>query len=544
MSRRFQLAISVTSADGRVTRWGPDEPDGRNVPDDLQFSTSVPGGFRDLSCSLPRRIDRSYPDEALFDDVRVYTAGGGQTAWEGRMAQLPRQHGASSSVTPGAVGWAAHLRDDPSFREIYRDLDLGRWEAAGVQRRRNLAGVLTFVDHGKPRPDSSSLAFVQTLGPAANGPAGPLADAWYDAKGIQIGSVYYAWRRGVGLDNTNVNYTWQVVLSDDDAATTSNLSGNLRAAGPGSGTLSASGVAKRYAIVDFFYNTTTGLANAFDLEWTTLAVYGNHGLTKRGTEPAGGFYVSDLVDNVVARAAPLLTRNGIEQNTTLVPHCVFLDPVTAEDAVSTLNAYTVWEWGVWENRDFFFRPPDLERTLWRARLDQGAQIQLEGDAGEQVINGVIVSYQDAVGKRRTVGPVGSNADDETDTLTDTDPANPVSSHGIPRRWNKLDVSVPTTLEGATIIGQVYLAQTLQATRRGSITLTGTAIHPTKGERPVWEIRAGDSVIVEDRVGDVARRIIQTEYRHADRSIVLSCDNTSPKLDAIIERLGTGLIGRF
>ena len=36
-----RLAITITHADGTFDRWGPDEPDGRDIPDGLSFTTSV-----------------------------------------------------------------------------------------------------------------------------------------------------------------------------------------------------------------------------------------------------------------------------------------------------------------------------------------------------------------------------------------------------------------------------------------------------------------------------------------------------------------------
>ena len=136
----FRLAVSVTDATARVTRWGSDEPDAMNIPQGLSFSTSMPGGFKDCTLGLPRRIDIDFPDLNLYDDVKVY-APGGQSVWEGRVAQLPREHGDSFSVQVGCVGWSAHLRDDPSFREIYVDRDLSRWGTSSVQRKTNAVAV-------------------------------------------------------------------------------------------------------------------------------------------------------------------------------------------------------------------------------------------------------------------------------------------------------------------------------------------------------------------------------------------------------------------
>ena len=115
--------MSITHADGRVTRMGPDEPEAKDIPEGLNFSTSIPGGFSQSDWKLSRRVDIDYADLNLLDQVRIYGAGN-RTAWEGRMAQLPRQHGTGIAINPGAVGYSAHLRDDPSFREVYRDMDL------------------------------------------------------------------------------------------------------------------------------------------------------------------------------------------------------------------------------------------------------------------------------------------------------------------------------------------------------------------------------------------------------------------------------------
>jgi hypothetical protein len=129
-----RLSLSVTHSDGSITRWGPDETDPINLPDGLQFSTSIPGGFKDLSCNLLRRIDLDYSDQTLFDSVRAYGPGN-RTAWEGRMAQFPRSHGQGFSITPGAVGHSAHLDDFPGFREIYVDRDPGSFQECPIERR-------------------------------------------------------------------------------------------------------------------------------------------------------------------------------------------------------------------------------------------------------------------------------------------------------------------------------------------------------------------------------------------------------------------------
>jgi hypothetical protein len=541
-----RLAMSVTHANGSITRWGPDEPQPTEIPGDLTFGTQIPGGFKDLSCSLLRRIDVEYPDLSLFDTVRVY-APGNRTIWEGRMAQFPRSHGDGFSITPGAVGWSAHLSDDPSFREIYVDRDLGSWGTASVQRRLNLVGSFTVLDPSTIADDTTGQPSLATsFRDTWTASTKPLAEAWYNARGVSIGSLYYAWKKNANVNNADTNWSWSGALSSDDVGTATNLTGDLRAAGPGTGTLTASGAAKTFALLNHFYNAAGGAANAeYAIYWTCLAVYGAHGLAKHGTDSATsarGLYASDVVQNIVTRAAPLLSVGEIEATTFVIPHLVFADATTAEAAIQFVNAYHGFDWGVYDNREFFYRSSDPDRLTWQARLSTGARLDLEGDTAEQVFNGVYVTYQDPIGQKKTVGPPGATADATDAQLADTSSTNPVNAHGISRRWGMLEISQTTTLAGATQLGAIWLSEHSAPQRRGTLTLTGTVTHPTEGEVPAWRVRAGDYVSIADHPADVPRRIIETRYTHGGRQLTANLDNTPFMLDAIMQRLGVGLVG--
>lgn len=542
-----RLSLSVAHSDGRITRWGPGEANGQDIPGDLTFSTQIPGGFKDLSCSLLRRIDLDYPDQGLYDSVRAYGPGN-RTAWEGRMAQFPRSHGDGFQIIPGAIGHSALLADNPTFRDIYVDRDFSNWGPASVQRALNaLASSLTVSDPSVVPDSTTGQQSLKTswTGAWAAATRGD-SEAYYDARSISIGSIYYAWKRNTNVNNADANWAWSVQLSTDDVLTTTQTSGSLRAAGPGTGTLTASGAAKLFAVLQHAYGGgAAGADNAeYAIYWTCLAVYGTHGLTKQGSESATtakGYFASDIIQNIVTRNAPGLSIGDVTATSYVIPHCVFLDPISAEDAIKQANEYHGYDWGVYDNKEFFYRAPDPTRLTWQARLSAGARLDFEGETAEQVFNGAYVSYTDPLGVKKTVGPTWSTARSTSSSLEDNSTTNPLNAWSL-KRPLMVDVPFVTDLAGATAIGVIALGLQALPQRRGTLTLTGTVTHPTEGEVPVWRVRAGDYISISDHPADVPRKIIETQYTHSTRTISCSLDNTPHALDAIFARVAVGMVG--
>lgn len=540
-----RLSLLVTHANGQTTRWGPDELDNGQVPVGLQFKTSLPGGFSEASCELLRRIDLDHPDEGLFDDVKVLGPGN-EIAWQGRMSQFPRAHGDSFSTHPGAEGWSAHLSDQ-MFREIYVDCDKGAWSDLSATRRSALIASNYGVTASTTDTDPTTGAGVRRLtmkgtwGTASKG----YSAAMYDAKGLPIGSVYYAWSRGTTVDQSNTSWYWHAFAGTDDSFASVDITANLRAAGPGSGTLTTTAT-RTFAGVQFYFDAAGGDANKdYDLNWTCLAVYGSHGLTPAGTSGtvlAPGFYASDVITNAVRRGAPLIniTADSIASTSVVLPQLVFSDAdSTVRKVIEKCNAPHLWDWVVYDNRTLYFRQPDPSRLTWVARVGDGVKLSLDGLDSSDVYTGVVVKYTSAsTGSERTVGPPGSGADATDTSLQDTSDTNPAVAHGITRHY-VLSLSDVATDDFAIAVGAAYLAEHLSPQRRGQAVLSGTVRHPTAGSRPVWAVRAGDYIDFVDTNDNSLggpRRVVATAYDHDNRQNTLTLDNTAYTTEALLSIL--------
>lgn len=532
-----RLAVSITTASGVVYRLGPDEPRAENQPTSLRFGTSVPGGYRDLALSLARSVVRDWPDLGLFNDVRVYGPGN-VTVWEGRIQELPRSTGDEETVTIQAVGHSAHLRDDPSFQRVYVDVSTENWEDPSTEHvARRQAGGNPTNRKIAPNTKKGGISFEMTQNVAVES----------DEQGALMyrlppGSKAARFRYiGTATANTNMNQKIRTTTDIDGAPaiddTTLTVDSTLRSV-----TLSATDGLRYLWLTD--EPTLAVNKDHHGATFSAVAVYDDHGLTEQSIDASTphGFFGSDIIADVIQRAAPLLNATAIEATGFVIPHMSFREPVTAEDVVQAVNAYYLWEWGVYDDRVFFFRPPDPSRLTWEVALSDGVDLDLEGDSGEASYNGVIVTYTNANGEQRTAGPESSGCDRTDSDLQDLGNTNPVNIAEIPKRWGKLDISFPTTGDGAVRLGAAWLAEQSAPQRRGQMIVTGTARHPSGTRRPPWAIRAGDYVRVIDHSADVTRRVIETSFDVGQRTATLTLENPAHTIEAVLERVGLGLAG--
>jgi hypothetical protein len=535
----MSLTILITHQDGYVTRLGADEPDPGWIPFGITWTSVVPGGWKDASFNLRRRIDEDVPLR-LLDEVEIIDETA-KTMYEGRIVKLPRQHGDDFLLGVQCLGWASHMLDDPTVPYAFVDRDMGNWQGPSLARVVQV-GALPWTDYQA----SVEGRYIRFDGPADAGGrtvlSGSRAELHYRSPvGTTLQKVMYR-----GTQTTPANTNALAFWTDDNDAFTSESSNSLTL----DDTLRTVTLAaqERYGLMRVSASANHTPAAAYTSRLSKLGLYFNHGLTSvsyDSTEP-DGYYADDMIAWALSRGAPKLnyslssttTEPSINRPPVIVPHAADGDLGTTERIILDVNKFVIWDWLVYENRTFYYRPTDPDRLTWEARLDQGVHLSLEGDDVERAVGGVVVRYVLADGTNKIAGPTGSGLDYESDLLLDSDTEGTVTQHGYSRKWGELSVSFPlaTDIYAATI-GGAYLAQTLLPARSGDITIRNVVGHPTMGDRPAREIKAGDWIRLSDHPADVPRRIIQTTHNDDDKSTTVSVGNDLNKVDAMLEQLG-------
>lgn len=535
------LSVNLTDPAGNGATWHSDAARPGDRPQGINFRTIRGNGFGDASCTLIRdgRLDSF--DLGLFNDA-TFVGDDGTVAYEGRLNAFPRSFDQTgSSITPTFAGHMSIAQDRP-FSEIYVDRLLSNWGPASVQERANRASAWSIQDPAV-QPDIAT-GFPSLAQEIINQPWGtggkPRHEAFYDAGSkVLIGSIYYAWKKNGNINPADTNWGWNVQTSTDDLQTSTDDTGTLRAAGPGTGTLTATGNNKRYGIVQLYYNAAnagTG-GETYGLYWTCLAAIGTHGLTQVGSgtaTTAPGLNLSDILVNVAQRFCPGLNTDGVQFNGTLIEQCRY-DESLPYDAFLDLNKYALWELAVWEGKTLHYAPADLTDYDWEVRLsDPGVTTSLQGDDASNLYNGVRVTFTDAAdGKTKILSP------DDYPDLRDDAVENPANEHGL-TRWFPWALSSPCTIGMALNTGRAKLAELNQPKEAGTVSLTGHVRDRAGHWRPVHEMRAGQTLAITDFPNARSRLIVETDYSHDGYTINVGVDNTLSTIEGFLDRYGTAL----
>lgn len=540
----MRLMHTATTPSGKTFRWGEDEPGAENCFEDLTDSDSVPGGDKELSCSLPRKPHIDYADMQRGTTIRQYGAGRDRPLREFRLQDAPKTSGDRLVMNPAALGLQAHLSDDESAQEIFIDADLGAWGDPSIQRRLNLgkenyplsaSASAGFHDAGET-PAGIMFDFSGVQKEAGNKPGN---EQTYYGGGVNLGRLLYDF---TGDGST----TWAETpaLSSDDLWSSYDGPKNLNGASASQQEVTASAAGRRYAILQaFFTGAYVGPMNNKHL-FTHIRVMGRHGLPTYGTWPNIGVLFSDVMAYALGKWAPLIDfttgPNGtIRPTKFLIPHLAFKEPSTVMQMAEQGNRFEMDEWAVWAGRKgptFHLNPRGERegRKRWRVRSRE-AQLKDTGTSFDSSINAVVVVWQDFDGTTRLVGPPGTGLSVTDSRLLDTDPLNPVNQIPGLRKYKKIVMKDKGTLEGAIERGQQYLEQVKLLDNSGEATLTGYVEDEHGMFWPYHYVKSGDLLDPLDGKGD--RYMVSAGRTRASRSASVFLDAPPDSREAMLEQLG-------
>lgn len=533
-----RLAYYLRRPDGTEKRLAGDEPEAEDIGRNFSFETSIPGGYANASLDLTRDPRVEYGDFDVYDEF-IARGPGNESAFEGYNIEVPNSGDTETSIV--STGWSAYLKDNPTFQEIYRDIDLNRWGSVSAARKILLtSGARSVTD---PTVIADPLTGLPALELKFTGawitPWYLLCDAQYDAgPSARIDRIEFSWRTAVA----NTAFFFGAFTSPNpDTYSPLEASGDVYTAGSEGTVIFTPATAYRYGLFEWQYTATPAGADGVDFPMLVrnVAVIGAHGLPVSG----GGLLGSDVVSDIVGRAAPLLTyttgaEGSIQRSSFAIPHLIYPEAVTPEEAILQASKYDVPDWGVYNDRLFFWRPSSTGR-LWAARQgDPGFDLDDTGKQAEDVYTGVMVQFNDPSGKTFTVGPPGTTGCDYTDlSLQDLSETNPLNERNR-KRVGKLVVGPMTTLSGAIQLGARWLEEELSVSDRGTGLLTGFVRDEYGNYEPVWKVRAGDRIRYDD---GRERRIIATRYNHEERTNSLTLDSTPHRIEALMAMMEVELV---
>lgn len=548
--RQYLLA---TTPGGRTIRWGEDEASPENIFEDLEYSSTAPGGPKELSCKLPRKAGVDYSDMKMGTRIEVFGAGQRKLA-EYRLERTPRTSGDYLVIEPAAVGYQALLTDQEEVLEILIDSDVSGWTDVSAQHRSDA------VKSGYPIVASASTGF----GDKGEVPASIVfdftnvsmeegrnenAEYSYYGGGVDIGPILSGFQV---LTGSKANASWNDILraSTDDVLSKYVDGTDLNATSLSAGAfteLNPPEPGYKYAFVLSTWTGTGSGVNMSDMRaWTTPKVLGRHGLPLYGTWPEIGVLASDVIAYLLAKYVPGLqyttgAYGSIKPSSFVIPHLAFKDqPVTVQEMITQAVRFELLEWGVWPGQfgpTFCLNPRGQRegRKRWRTRI-RPAKFEETGQQMDQVWNRVVVSYNDVDGTSRVLGPPGSGFRATDPRCEDTDPLNPINETGE-ARTKHIALNEPHTQEGAAEVAQRFLEQAKLLDGSGQMTLTGFVEDEHGIEWPYYCVEAGDEIEPLDASIKGYRYIVEANRSRSSRSSRISIDAPPDGYAEMLERLG-------
>lgn len=450
----------------------------------LRFTNVRKGGDESAGFVLHEQWGTSVPEIDKGNLLRIMD--GVDVLWQGRVEEADRGGDDDEQIAVTAYGLGARLKDN-QVREVYVDQDLGNWGPASRQRKVDELDATTFrfTDPETVDDEENGLPGLVLNNPGALATGQRMrCEAWYDSgDGNLIDAIYFNFEVHSEAGSASA-HALVFAVSDTDDLTGSTISVDQYGASSGADYFEPA-TERRYGAI--FWRTTANTTLEKDRIVTVrdLTVYGDHGLTRQGTDPAG-FFSSQIIEDAAGRADGITVRR-IDDTTFVVRQAEYRDGETSEGVIEDANRFSAHErtWGTWgpdspldTSTDGQFDYVEIDSTTqhWLAFREECDDLDLHTELST-LYNQVEVHYADVSGASKVVT--------RTATVPDLDDA------GI-TRTARLDGGTMTAAAAQTL-GDAFLALSGNfAPARGSVTLSHPIRHHERGELPPHYIRADGS----------------------------------------------------
>ncbi len=532
-----------------IARWAEDEARGQNVMNGLQLSGAIPGGRKELRCSLFRNPRQDWPDLQGFLEIEAQI-GARNRVWHGRIGKAPRSDGERMVIDGEAVGFAAALEDRKALRVGFIDSDLGKWGEPSAARRISLRDQARYptaqATTGFKGTSSVEPALIFDYSGIVRGSTNnPGNELWYDGGGVDIGALRFDW---YGDGFSEFEHLPRLVTDDVPVAGNFDPSPDINYSGKVAELnqeLKATTTKRRYAAFKSFH---TGaylgtMTNIFRLaNVRVLSLLATQKLTLQGNAPNVGYTAAQMLGvliNEYANGQLVVTDDSVEDDGFVIPQAWWADGTTLGAVVDELVKYGLYDWFVKDGRVFELRAPGTYGRRWQAY--QGpSNFREAGTDTERLWDRICVRYQDPDGSTRMVGWPGSGAEVEDPALQITDPDHPAVQAGVVRE-DLLDLQTQSVPSEAIGVGERWLSEANELSRSGEAELSGYVQDDRGVYRPAAEVAEGDLIRFPDARDKSYRRIVSYDYSADERKVTVSLDAPSETIQALLERYRAALV---
>jgi hypothetical protein len=463
----------------------------------LTYSNKAPGG--DYICTFTVHRPWKNRNEELDKGNYVRVTEGLEVLWQGRIEEVDRgQDGDDETLTVTAYGLGNRLKDG-TIQEIYIDQLLSRWGPPSIARQLALRAVPIVLEptpEALPSVSSGLPGILFVYARLTEGATG--GEMWYYGGGVDLGKLLFNFK-GSGLDAAWSDFALLTPTDNSLGDGTGDFDGVAESNEQG---LLATVAGRKYAAFQTYRTQGAAKIDPYggSHRWEVPKVLGRHGLTQSGTWPNIGFLVSTLIQDVVRRTEPGtykgITTRQIDATTYVLQQAEFIQPVSFEEAIEKLHEVEKHHrtWGTWATNSVlwpirtyslsefwaYFDYVEIDTTAsWYAFREECDNEELHTEIGS-LFDHVEVRYTDVNGVQRISS--------RSVTIPELEEAN-LSPRTISIDGGTMDE------EDAAALGDAALALTGGfAPARGSIELTGTVRHITRGRLPAQRMRADGSAI--------------------------------------------------